>query len=174
MARNKSKISIKDSHLTVIEGDVTNPTTIDEIATGADAVIQSLGIGGKGDGKPTTFVSETNKLIMAQMKQAGVKRFVVISALGAGNSIAFLPRIFTCFILPRFMKWYKVILDDKNRLEADVINSGLDWVIVRSAGLNEKSAKEAITVTLDGKGIKTTITADDMAHFVVDQLTDNT
>ena len=174
LTRDKNKITIKDSHLTVIEGDVTNPSTVYEIVTGADAVIQSLGIGGKGNGKPTIFVSQTNKLIMAQMKQAGIKRFVAISALGAGNSIAFLPRIFTCFILPCFMKWYKVILDDKNRLEADIMNSGLDWVIVRSAGLNEKSAKGTIKATLDGKGIKTTITADDMAHFVVNQITDNT
>ena len=111
---------------------------------------------------------------MTQMKQLGVKRLVVMSALGAGNSIAFLPQIFTCFILPRFMKWYKVILDDKNRLEVYVMNSELDWVIVRSAGLKEKSAKGTVTVTLDGKGIKTSITADDMAHFVVNQITDNT
>ena len=72
------------------------------------------------------------------------------------------------------MKWYKVILDDKNRLEADVKQSGLDWVIVRSAGINEKPAKGSITASLDGKGVKTTITAEDMAHFVVNQITDDT
>ena len=174
LTRDKSKITVNDSHQTVVEGDVTNPVTVDETFTETDAVIQRLRIGGKGDGKPTTFVSDTNKLIMAQMKLYGVKRLVVMSVLGAGNSIAFLPRIFTCFILPRFMKWYKVILDVKNHLEADVMNSDLDWVIVRSAGFNEKSTKGTITATLDGKGIKTTITADDMVHFVVGQITDNT
>ncbi len=174
LTRDKNKITIDDSHLTVIEGDVTDPATVGELIAGADAVIQSLGIGGKGNGKPTTFVSQTNHLIMAQMKQAGVERLVVLSALGAGNSIAFLPRIFTAFILPYFMKWYKVILDDKNRLEADVKQSGLDWVIVRSAGINEKPAKGSITASLDGKGVKTTITAEDMAHFVVNQITDDT
>ncbi|MGL5683731.1 MAG: NAD(P)-dependent oxidoreductase [Marinifilaceae bacterium] len=174
LTRDKRKITITDPHLTVVEGEVTNPVTVSEIVTGADAVIQSLGIGGKGNGKPTTFVSQTNRMIMMQMEQVGIKRFVVLSALGAGNSIAFLPRIFTSFILPHFMKWYKVILDDKNRLEADVMNSNLDWVIVRSAGLNEKSAKGTITATLDGKGIRTTITAEEMAHFVIRQITDNT
>ena len=103
LTRDKSKITMRNSHLTVVEGNVIDKKTVGEIVAGADAVIQSHGIGGKGNGKQTTFVSDTNKLIMSQMKLSGVERLIVMSAWGSGNSIAFLPRIFTCFILPRFM-----------------------------------------------------------------------
>jgi hypothetical protein len=61
--------------------------------------------------------------------------------IGAGNSIAFQPWIFTKIILPSFMKWLKVIIDDKNRMEPIIMNSRLDWTIVRCPNIVDKPSK---------------------------------
>lgn len=174
LTRDKSKISIINSNLTIVEGNVMDRKTLNEVLNGQDAVIQSLGIGGKGDGKPTSFVSNVNNLIMEEMKKNNVQRLIAISVIGAGNSIAFMPKIFTKFIIPYFMKWFQAVIDDKNRMEPMIINSNLDWTIIRGTTIVDKPAKNKITTTLDGKGIKFSITSSDFALFVVNQLSNKT
>jgi hypothetical protein len=70
------------------------------------------------------------------------------------------------------MKWLKVIIDDKNRMEPLIMNSKLDWTIVRCPNIVDKKARVNVHSTLDGKGLKLSITLDDMAVFMVRQLTD--
>ena len=70
------------------------------------------------------------------------------------------------------MKWLQVIVDDKNRMEPMIMKSNLDWTIVRSAGMADKPAKGTISTSLDGKGLKFTITLTDLAKFIVAQLED--
>ena len=108
------------------------------------------------------------------MKNNNVNRLIALSVIGAGNSIAFMPWLFTKIMIPYFMKWFKAIIDDKNRMEPMIMNSGFDWTIIRGTTVVDKPAKNKITATLDGKGIKFSITNADMASFVVKQLTDKT
>lgn len=172
VTRDAGRVEIKNDRLSVIEGDVRDRATVRRVIEGKDAVIQSLGIGGKGDGRPTTFVSETNKLIMDEMTSLGVRRYVVISVIGAGNSLRFLPWIYRK-MMPLFMEWFQAIIDDKNRMEPMIEKSGLDWTIVRCTTVKDTRTKNHITATLDGKGIKYTIAAPDMAKFVVARLGDS-
>lgn len=108
------------------------------------------------------------------MEKSNVKRLVVMSNVGAGNSVAFQPWFFNKIILPYFMKWLKVIIDDKNRMEPVIMNSQLDWTIVRCPNIVDKPAKENSKATIDGKGLKLSITLGDMAAFIVEQITDKT
>jgi Putative NADH-flavin reductase len=172
LTRKANKVSILDKNLTVVVGDVTDRKTVSDVLKDQDAVIQCLGIGGKGDGKLTTFVSDANKLILDEMKKNNVQRLIAMSVIGAGDSIAFYPKIFTKVIFPYFMKWFQVIIDDKNRMEPTIMNSGLDWTIVRSTTIVDKPSKGNINVTLDGKGLKYSISIVDVATFIIKQLTD--
>lgn len=70
------------------------------------------------------------------------------------------------------MKWLKVIIDDKNRMEPIIMNSGLDWTIVRYPNIVDKPAKGKYRATLDGKGLRLTIALRDAAAFVIDCLED--
>jgi hypothetical protein len=97
-----------------------------------------------------------------------------MSIAGAGDSLAFTPWLFRKIVLPYFMQWLQVLIDDKNRMEPMIRQSNLDWTIVRSAGILDKPAKGKTTATLDGKGLKLSITLGDMATFMVKQLTDKT
>lgn len=170
LTRDARKVTIKADNLHIIEGNVTDQNILRTALKEQDAVIQTLGIGGKGDGKPTFFVSETNKLIMAEMAQMGVKRLLAISVIGAGDSLTFLPWIYRKLVLTTFMKWFQAIIDDKNRMEASIINSNLDWTIVRCTTVKDCPGTGVVHTTFDGKGIKFSIAAEDMATFMVEQL----
>jgi putative NADH-flavin reductase len=174
LVRNKSTITIKHDNLTVIQGKVLDRNDVKKALENQDAVIQCLGVGGKGDGKPTTFISEANKIIVDEMEKQKVSRLIAMSNVGAGNSLSFQPWFFTKFILPYFMKWLKVIIDDKNRMEPTIMNSELEWTIVRCPNIVDKAPKGNVHATLDGKGLKLSITLGDMAEFIVHQLTDST
>lgn len=172
LTRDAKRVTETSDKLTVIEGSVTNKATVRKVLEGQDAVIQSLGIGGKGNGKPTTFVSEANKLIMDEMKRMNIRRFIAISVIGAGNSLYFLPWIYRK-MMPIMMQWFKAIINDKNRMEPMIEHSGLVWTIVRCTTVKNTPSKGHITASLDGKGIKFSIAAPDMAKFVVAQLADS-
>ena len=173
LTRNARKVTTRHERLHVVEGNVMDRSIVHDVLKGQEAVIQTLGIGGKGDGKPTTLVSEANKIIMAEMEQMNVKRLIAISVIGAGDSLTFLPWIYRKCVLPLFMKWFQVIIDDKNRMEPMIKKSQLDWTIVRCTTVKERSATGKVNATLDGKGLKFSISAADMAVFMVNQLTDS-
>ena len=170
LVRDASKIPIKHQNLTIVEGNVLNPQTVASVLHHQEAVIQCLGVSGKGDGKPTTFISDATKIIVDEMQNQKIKRLIAMSNVGAGNSIAFQPWFFTRIILPYFMKWLKVIIEDKNRMEPIIMNSNLDWTIVRCPNIVDKPAKGTCNATLDGKGLKLSVTLPDLSKFMVDQL----
>jgi putative NADH-flavin reductase len=170
LVRDTSKISIKHKNLTLVEGNVLDPQMVASVLYHQEAVIQCLGVGGKGDGKPTTFISDSMKVIVDEMQKQNIKRLIAMSNVGAGNSITFQPWFFTKIILPYFMKWLKVIIEDKNRMEPIIMNSNLDWTIVRCPNIVDKPAKGTCNATLDGKGLKLSITLPDLSKFMVDQL----
>lgn len=173
ITRNKSSVDSTDENLTVLEGNVMDENLINEAVKNQDAVINCLGIGGKGNAKPNNLLSDATKILVNSMERSNVKRLLCMSNVGAGNSMRFQPWIFSKVILPYFMKWLKVIIDDKNIMEPIVMNSNLDWTILRFPNIVNKPPKGKIITTLDGKGLKMSIANKDLAHFIVEQLNDN-
>ena len=174
LVRDASKVQIKHNNLTIVEGNVLDSQTVASVVQHQEAVIQCLGVGGKGDGKPTTFISDATTVIVNEMQKQQIKRLIAMSNVGAGNSVAFQPWFFTKIILPYFMKWLKVIIEDKNRMEPIIMNSNLDWTIVRCPNIVDKPTKGKYNATLDGKGLKLSITLQDLSKFMVGQLKEMT
>ena len=174
LVRDSSKVKINHNNLRIVEGNVLDSQKVAFVIQNQEAVIQCLGVGGKGDGKPTTFISDATKIIVDEMQKQNIKRLIALSNVGAGNSIAFQPWLFTKIILTYFMKWLKVIIDDKNRMEPIIMNSNLNWTIVRCPNIVDKPAKGKYNATLDGKGLKLSITLDDLSKFMVGQLKETT
>ena len=170
LVRDASKVKNRHENLRIIVGNVLDTQAVADALQHQDAVIQCLGVGGKGDGKPTTFISDATRVIIDEMQRQNVKRLIALSNVGAGDSETFQPWIFNKIILPYFMNWLRVIIDDKNRMEPIITNSHLDWTIVRCPNIVDKPAKETCNATLDGKGLKLSITLPDLAKFMVDQL----
>jgi putative NADH-flavin reductase len=174
LVRDSSKVKINHNNLRIVEGNVLDSQKVAFVIQNQEAVIQCLGVGGKGDGNPTTFISEATKVIVDEMQKQQIKRLIAMSNVGAGNSVAFQPWFFTKIILTYFMKWLKVIIDDKNRMEPIIMNSNLNWTIVRCPNIVDKPAKGKYNATLDGKGLKLSITLDDLSKFMVGQLKETT
>lgn len=114
LVRNRTSIDIQHHNLTIIEGNVLDRSTLHQSLHNQEVIIQCLGIGGKGDGKPNTFVSDATSIILEEMKKCNVKRIIAMSNVGAGDSKSLLPWFFTKIILPYFMKWLQVIIDAKD------------------------------------------------------------
>ena len=104
------------------------------------------------------------------MRQAGVSRLICITGIGAGNSKGHGGFLFDGIIQPLILR---NVYADKNRQEAIVTESGLDWTIVRPVVLNNKSRRGNVRVLTDLAGFSGgTIARADVAAFVVDQLDD--
>jgi len=149
----------------VVVGDARDPKAISETIKGADAIIQCLGVGGMGDGKPNDLVPEATRLIVAEMKAKGMRRLVCASNIGVPGSGAL---FFRWVLVPLFARKLLPILEAKIRMEIILRESDLDWTSVRLAALNEKPARRKLKVSPEGKATGYTITTADAAAFMLD------
>jgi nucleoside-diphosphate-sugar epimerase len=124
LVRVPSRVSLSHPRLTVLGGSPTAPDDVDRCVRGADAVIHCLGIGGKGDGRPTTLVSDSVQVVLAAMAMHGVPRVVCMSNVGAGSSGTwFANRV----VIPLFLRWLLPIHEDKDRMEDTLRASAVEW-----------------------------------------------
>jgi uncharacterized protein YbjT (DUF2867 family) len=167
LVREPSRVSLSHSRLTVLGGSPTGSEDVERCVRGADAVIHCLGIGGKGDGRPTTLVSDSVKVVLAAMAKHGVPRIVCMSNVGAGSSGTwFANRI----VLPLFVSWLLPIIEDKDRMEAALRASSVEWVSVRLPNIVE-GPERPLRTSKDGRGIGLSITAMSTARFLLQQVT---
>jgi uncharacterized protein YbjT (DUF2867 family) len=167
LVRDPSRVSLNHPRLSVLGGSATAPDDVERCVRGADAVIHCLGIGGKGDGRPTTLVSDSVKVVLAAMANHGVPRIVCMSNVGAsGSGTWFANRI----VIPLFLRWLLPIIEDKDRMEAELRASSVEWVSVRLPNIVEGPEKP-LRLSKDGRGIGLSITASSTARFLLQQVT---
>ncbi|MCA3392956.1 MAG: NAD(P)H-binding protein [Roseomonas sp.] len=166
LVRDPGRMALKHPRLVVMGGSPTAARDVEPCVKGADAVIHCLGIGGKGDGKPTTLISDSVKVVLAAMRQQGVPRILCMSNIGAGGSGTWIAnRIF----IPLFLRWLLPIIDDKDRMEEALRASAVEWVSVRLPNIVEGPEKP-VRVSADGRGIGLSITAASAARFLLEQV----
>lgn len=129
LVRDPGKLDVSDPGLTVIAGDVLDPTAVADCLAGTDAVACILGT--KPGQEP--IESRGTNVILEQMQASGPRRLVVVSSMGVGDSI---DQVALAFRLIMQMT-LKRIMEDKERQEQLVMQSGLDWTIVRPGGLTD-------------------------------------
>ncbi|MDH4037853.1 MAG: SDR family oxidoreductase [Candidatus Krumholzibacteria bacterium] len=130
LARSPAKVKLTHDHLTVAKGDVMDPASLAAAVRGQDAVVCALGH--KRWLGPSKILSQGTRNLVDAMNAAGVKRLVVETALGVGDSTGRLGVYYTLFTIPFILPFYWY---DKGRQERVVRESGLDWVIVRPGQL---------------------------------------
>jgi putative NADH-flavin reductase len=113
----------------------------------------------------------TNHIIRA-MTESGVKRFICMTTLGIGDSREFLPFYFKYFIVPFILK---DAFADSERQEKLIMESNLEWTIVRPANLTNGKRTEIYQhgFTASAK-TKLKISRADVADFMLKQLSNNT
>lgn len=157
------------ANVTVIEGDATDVGDMERAIAGQDAVIDTIG-GKAAPWKATSLERTAATAIISAMKKHGVRRLVVISMIGEGDSVANVP-IYERFLLPTFLRGEG---KHKEAMESTVEVSGLDWIIVRPPFLTDGSATGSIQTfdaSTDEKAHK--ITRADLAAFMVAQVSND-
>lgn len=149
----------------VVPGDARDAAAVGDTLTGVDAVIQYLGVGGLGDGRPNDLVPDATRVILDQMAQRGVSRLVCASNVGVpGSGAVFLSKV----LVPIAARKLIPILKAKIRMEAMLRDSSADWTAVRLPALTEKPERGRIRVSAEGKSQGFTVTTGDAADFMLD------
>ena len=151
----------------LIKGDARDEGTLGRALNDSDAVVCALGTG-MGFREVSLLTVATQALVTA-MKRTGVRRLVCISALGVGDSRGHGGFVFDRLFQPLLLSHaYK----DKERQEAAIRASPLDWVVVRPAQLTNDPARGSVRAVTDLAGVNGgKIARADVAKFVVEQLT---
>jgi uncharacterized protein YbjT (DUF2867 family) len=155
----------------LIFGDARDEATLREALRDRDAVISALGTPASPF-REITLLSIATRALVNAMKIEQVSRLVCITGIGAGDSAGHGGVLFDNLIFPLLLR---KVYADKNRQEAIVRDSGLDWVLVRPSMLNDKPSRDTIRTFTDLSGFHGgTISREDVARFVLEQVRANT
>lgn len=164
--RDASRIPAAEG-VSVIVGSPQDEAFLNQHMAGHDAVVSAIGINTIGK---TTLFSESASAVIAGMQANGVKRLVTITGIGAGDTRGHGGWLYNFAINPLFTRNRYA---DKNRQEALIEQTDLDWTIVRPAPYtNHPSTGPWHTVTTEiPAGLQLcAITREEVAAFVLDCL----
>ncbi|QIN84905.1 NAD(P)H-binding protein [Rubrobacter tropicus] len=166
--RDPSGLEVGREGLNVFEGDVLEPASVEAAVRGQEAVLCSIGAGRRGGVR-----SEGTRNIVRAMEEAGVRRFVCQTTLGAGESSGNL-NFFWKHVM--FGLLLREAFADHEQQEAHVRKSGLDWTIVRPAAFTDggRTGEYRHGFSPDEREISLKISRADVADFMLDQSEDGT
>ncbi len=130
LVRNPAGVTRTHDRLEVLTGNVLDYGSVERAVDGADAVLSTLGH--KKWFIKSTILSDGTRNIIRAMDKHGVKRFICETSLGIGDSRFRLGLYYTLFVIPVITYFY---FKDKERQEALIRESSLDWTIVRPGQL---------------------------------------
>jgi len=155
----------------LIVGDARDETILRQALRGRDTVISALGTPASPR-REVTLLSTATRALVSAMQAEQVRRLIGITGIGAGDSAGHGGFLFDKLIFPLLLR---KVYADKDRQEALIRDSGLDWVLVRPAVLNDKPARGDVRALTDLTGFHGgSIARADVATFVLDQVTSNT
>lgn len=137
--------------LIAVRGSVEDPEVARRAVEGADAVAWCAGGHGFGPAflRRVEWVSRGTAVLIEAMRREGVRRLAVVTGVGAGDSRGHGGFAFDRLLLPLAVG---ALYADKDRQEALVRASGLDWTIVRPGFLDDEPPRRRYRVheSLDG------------------------
>lgn len=165
-ARSPQKLELVHPQLERVRGDFHDASSVEGAVKGHDAVIVTASASGLGAFKenPRYFSQGTGYTIDA-MKKTGVKRLVVLSALGTGDSLPLFNPIVRAIMVDFVLK---VPYADHERQEEQVRSSGLDWVIARPGRLTNGPARRRYVKKIAIEKVPSSISRADVADFLVE------
>ena len=170
LARNPEKLNVKHRHLHTMKGDVTHLQCVEQAVGGQDAVLCALGTRVL---RKNTIQSDGTRNIIHAMRHHAVQRLVLESSLDVGDSRGQLGFFFAHIIRPIFLR---NVFADKEVQERLVMESPLEWIIVRPAYLTNgpRAGNYRAGFSTTDRNIKRKISRADTADFMIKQVTDNT
>jgi putative NADH-flavin reductase len=163
--RDARKLADLKDRINVMAFEPTDESALSRFVTGQDAIVFALGIDRLGR---TTLFSETTEKLIAAMQAAGVRRLVAVTGIGAGETRGHGGFLYDRIIFPLFPRHRYA---DKDRQEALISGSGLDWTILRPAPFADKVSGPMQVHTAIGPEVRlTAVTRDEVAEMIVEEL----
>jgi putative NADH-flavin reductase len=163
IARRPQRLHIINENLKVIKGDIRDKYVIEEAVHGQDAVCITIGI--IPTLQPVSVFSEGTMRVVEAMNKSSCKRIICVTGIGAGDSRGHGGFLYDKIFKPLLLK---TIYEDKNRQEAIIRESGLDWVLVRPGFLTNGPRTGKYRVLTELSGVKAgKIPRADVADFML-------
>lgn len=140
-SRHPEKLGALSEKVEAVAGDASILSDIDKVMMGKDAVIVTLGISESAlrvrllgsQNTPINIRSVGTANVIAAMRSHGMRRLVVQSSFGVGESRAKLPLLYRLM----FRLLLAPQIADTEEQEQLVRSSGLDWVIAQPVNLTD-------------------------------------
>jgi uncharacterized protein YbjT (DUF2867 family) len=154
-SRHAEALENSSDRVTLLNGDATNADDVERAVAGHDAVIITLGITENplrvrlfGAARtPLDVRSAGTRNVIAAMRKHGVRRLVVQSSYGVGEtrgSLRWVERLFFSLLL-------KPQIADTEVQELEVRESGVDWVLAQPVHLTDEESDEMPFASADGQ-----------------------
>ncbi len=165
-ARHPEQLRLESPRLHRSAGSFFEAAAVQAAVSGHEAVIVTASASSlRGFREQPDYFSRGTALIIAAMKASGVRRLVVLSAFGVGESrrgVGFLAdKLVLSFLL-------RLPFEDHERQERLVRESGLDWVIARPTRLTDGPARGRFVKTAAAEKVPGAISRADVAAFLVE------
>jgi len=169
-SRHAESLENTSDQVTLVNGDATKPDDIDRAVAGHDAVIITLGITENplrvrlfGAARtPLDVRSAGTRNVIAAMRKHGVRRLVVQSTYGVGetrSSLRWVERLFFSLLL-------KPQIADTEVQELEVRDSGVDWVLAQPVHLTDDESDEMPFASPEGQVREWKISRKGVAQFL--------
>lgn len=166
--RIDSNCGYKHDNLTVIKGEITNYGLVKEVVKDSDCVIISLGHRAP---YKDIFCKDAADLIVKAMKEQNRTRLVCLSGALIGEKDENLTFPFK-MMKKIIVKKYASSFIDRAGQEKSVMNSDLYWTLVKPPRLVENGERKIFIYSETLKmGLLSSIGFDDLAEFIVEQIT---
>jgi putative NADH-flavin reductase len=164
-----TRLTRESEKITVVKGDAEDPEKVDEVITGCEAVIDSLGVRSNTEAEVKRLIGVT-ELIVATMRRQGVPRFI-----GVAGAAVDVPgdRKGTGYTLAAWFSKLTArhVVEEKQKELEIVSRSGLDWTVIRVPFITEGEATGRYRASLTGPP-SSRISRADIAYVLVSQLQD--
>ncbi len=166
--RNPAHFQSDSSLVEVVNGNVTDASSIDSLLQGCQAVISTLGLG-TPPSEPTIF-SQSTAHVLEAMKKHAIGRYILTTGLNVDTPFdQKSPK--TAFATEWMKQNYPISTTNKQLEYEFLVHSEVDWTLVRLPMIEQTDQRGQVKVSLeDCEGDK--ISATDLADFLILQLTD--
>ena len=166
LARNAERISLPVTGVRVVAGDARDVDDIERAVAGQHTVNWTAGIAPTR--KPVDLFSRATQFLLAAMHKHGARRLICVTGVGAGDSRGHGGFFYDRILQPLFMK---TIYEDKDRQEALLRASDVDWTVVRPGFLTNGPATGLARALTDLDGVTAgRVSRAEVADFIVENL----
>ena len=170
LVRNCQRLQTESPAIEVVVGNIADYETTRTLVKGCSAVISALGLG-MPPSEPTIFSTATANIVRA-MQGWNVRRYILLTGLQVDT-----PDDNKGHQTQAATNWmyanYPTSTADRQREYRLLADSNIDWTLVRLPLIEQTEKRSSVQVSLkDCPGER--ISATNLAHFLIGQLTDDT